>query len=304
MFKRYLLLFTLIYLIVELNVSAQRSYKDLYQEKCAACDSIIPDSLIPEIRQELSQLENYLVTTGFFPDRSPDSYYNVYKKIKADGNLILDLNIHLKTFDSLMSPMLGFCLFKVIPPSDSIKVSADLLNRLRQMKENLPNDINPEKATTLFLNYLNPSDFKYAFLRYRTLFSIYSTAVTEDEYELIHSKKSSSFQGPRLIITILGKDKFSLEGKVKKIKKALKRINKFIERDPQHYVIELHSSQTTPYSTYLNILEEIQKQVKDLRNNYSLKQYQTPFGNLKYDQKNQIVKKFPIRIQIEESTKD
>ncbi len=140
----YLLL--LVWLTTTINACTQPS-DQLIADRLAFCDSNFPENLIPELKEEFNQLEQYFVQSGLLTDKSGESYYTVYQKISKENDLIFNRTQFFPILDSLDYFLLQKCFYKLLTEKQLLEMTPRHLKATEAIAQAYEGNVTPGMIT-------------------------------------------------------------------------------------------------------------------------------------------------------------
>lgn len=240
-----------------------------FKERAEFCDSQITADQSAQLLQELDVLEDYFIKKGLLADNSARSYRTVYEKISEANDLNFEIDTTFQLLDSLDYKVLLTCFYKVLTNAQLSELNLNHYEAGLRISENNGEEISPKIVAQRILDNLSLDDFELDFFRVASLVTFYLIASPSSIIDIFpeHSEiTDSDFEYIKVLLD--EKSRICIENKIVSVNKAKATINQFLSQDPNNRGIELTSSKSTTYKSYLELMEEINAIYKELNQEF------------------------------------
>jgi hypothetical protein len=240
-----------------------------FQERAEFCDSQITADQSAQLLQELNILEDYFIKKGLLADKSARSYRTVYEKISEENDLNFEIDTTFQLLDSLDYKILLSCYFKVLTNGQLSELNLNHYQAGLRISENNGEEIRPKIVAQRILDNLTLDDFKLDFFRVSSLVTFYLIASPSSIIDIFPEYSEITDSDFEYIKVLLDEQsRICIENKIVSVDKAKAKINQFLSQDPNNRGIELTSSKSTTYQSYLELMEEINSIYKELNEGF------------------------------------
>ncbi|MFN3998012.1 hypothetical protein [Algoriphagus sp.] len=234
------------------------------------CNSELSEEQTAQLKDELFGLEDYFIKKGLLADKSGRSYHAVYKKIAAENNLNFNLDSTFQMLNSLDFKVLLTCYYKVLCNGQLSDLNLNHYVAGLRISEYNAEEISPRIVAQRILDNLTMDDFELDFFRVSSLVTFYlianSTSIIDQIFDS-NEETDSNFEYIKVLLD--EKSRICIEKKIVSVDKAKAKINQFLSQDPNNRGIELTSSRSATYKSYLELMEEINAIYKELNEGFS-----------------------------------
>lgn len=256
-----------------------------------------------ELKRLISNYQSLLVKEKVIADSSAKSYLNFYQKIAEEKEFEhIPSKSFLTELQSIEKPngMINReCQSRVLTDSSSyntnkIFILEDAISSVQEA-----GDLSPSLVAKQILTVLSEEDFELEYYRLRTLFLFDMLNV---DYGIDNKLRTSTGEviehdlTNALKISTNGKNEIFTNGQKVSIKQLKEKVKDYERKNKEVSVIAINASRETMYRTYIDIQNTITSAIQSLRNEKSISDYQMEFENLTDEQKQIIIKVYPIEI--------
>lgn len=238
-----------------------------FQDRAQFCDSQITVDQSAQLLQELDGLEDYFIKKGLLADNSARSYRTVYEKISEANDLNFEIDTTFQLLDSLDYKVLLTCYYKVLTNGQLSDLNLNHYEAGLRISENNGEEISPKIVAQRILDNLTIDDFELEFFRVSSLVAFYLIATPSSIMDP-YSNEITDSELEYIKVLLDEKSRICIENKIVRLNKAKAKINQFLSQDPNNRGIELTSSRSTTYKSYLELMEEINAIYKELNEGF------------------------------------
>lgn len=238
-----------------------------FQDRAQFCDSQITVDQAAQLLQELDGLEDYFIKKGLLADNSARSYRTVYEKISEANDLNFEIDTTFQLLDSLDYKVLLTCYYKVLTNGQLSDLNLNHYEAGLRISENNGEEISPKIVAQRILDNLTIDDFELEFFRVSSLVAFYLIATPSSIMDP-YSNEITDSELEYIKVLLDEKSRICIENKIVRLNKAKAKINQFLSQDPNNRGIELTSSRSTTYKSYLELMEEINAIYKELNEGF------------------------------------
>ncbi|MFC3417720.1 ExbD/TolR family protein [Algoriphagus hitonicola] len=273
-------------------------------------ESILHDCLVKSykaeqvnIKQELDELEKYLISSKSLKSSAGQSYFDFYKEI-ADLNDIpttLDHDRFENIYKLTPNKFYSIDCLEKLKRADSSTIADSKYSQMTLAIQNAAqNEVSPSSIAKAIISVLGPSDFDNQYYRAVALLTIAYTANSEVgiQRQLETNENEDNAEYESISVTLTEKDQIILNRNEISQEELKIALAEFIKANGSNHEINLRADKAASYDFYLKIQDQIVLVYNELRNELAMTKYDQTFNELTGNQQNEIKRIFPKRIKI------
>jgi hypothetical protein len=237
------------------------------EERLAFCDSNISEDEVIQLREELSNLENYFVKKGLLADQSGASYRAVYQRVVDDGDLVFAIDTTFELLETLEFEVYTSCFYKVLTPEQRSQITTKHQASAECIVENTKGNVTPASVAAQILENFSNEDFELEYFKISALLSFYRIATpTPALFPEFNSVRIKSTENIHLFLN--EDDQLMIGDVALTLKDADVAIYKFLSEDPKKRGIDFTASRRASYSSYLETNDMFDSVYSKLKRKY------------------------------------
>lgn len=285
------------------------SFSSCGQTEATEIESILLDCLVKSykeeqinIKQELDELEKYLISSKSLKSQSGQSYFDFYNEIVElkDIPVTLDYdrfeNIYKLTPNEFYSVD---CLEPLKQLDSSTIVNSKYVQMTMAIQNTAQDEVSASSIAKAITSVLKPSDFDKQYYRDIALLTIAYTANKDSgldrQLKINNNEDISSYDS--IVVTLTEKNQIILSGNELSQEELKTILSEFIKTNKSNHLIKFHANSGISYDFYLIIQDQLILVYYELRNELAKEKYNLSFNDLTDDQKNEIKRIYPIRLK-------
>ncbi len=247
----------MLFALTSYSLSAQ-DIPAFISQKIQFCEANITDEQINQLREELTDLENYFVSKGLLADKSGSSYRGVYQQIAVENDLIFTLDKSFKMIEELEFSVYSACFYTVLTRKELSQLTPRHLLALEQIAKDY-DEVSPGVVAQRILANLTEDDFELEYFKISGLLAFYTMASTAPFLDFGFPALDPTELEKVLTIKLFinDRDQLLVENEVRKKDSVAVMLYDFLAVDPVGRGIELSTTKKTSYAEYLKTIELI-----------------------------------------------
>lgn len=295
--KSIIALLVLIIINSACQVGAQQ-LPELVANRIAFCNANLDESLIPKLKIEFQELEDYYIKEGLLRDNSGLSYLAVFEQIAEEGNLKITTDLETKTIEEADFSVLRTCSFKLLSDDEMGELTPRHLELSIQVNDELGNDASLDDIALSITKNMTATDFDLKYYKLSSLLSFYVLSkspvidLTSEPTIDLNTIKD------RLFIELNAQNEVSVSGKVSSMNELKSLILIFLSKDIETKALEITAEKSALYESYIKLLDLLNECYLDLRNQRSQEVFGKPMSELSKEELTIIMQRVPKNIII------
>lgn len=278
----------LLLLLIYNSSFAQNSIPESLEEKMQYCNTNFSDILVSEIKKDFQALELHFIKKGLLIDNSGSSYYNVYEKIAEKGTFDFQTNYSLRKIDSINKSTFKACFYKLLTADQLNNLTDRQVDVMSNLAIGFQGNVNLSEVGKRFVNLFVPDDFQLEYFQYMSLYSFYlMSQPTSNLFSIIPDHGVTIETLETVVISLDENDEISAFGKKVTIEEARELVAELCISDSIS-VIEMYSSRSASYESYINLLKAINEPINEYRNRKSKEKFGIEYSELAVEQREEI----------------
>jgi hypothetical protein len=285
------------------------SFSSYGQTKETEIESILLNCLVKSykeqqvnIKQELDELEKYLISSNSLKSSAGQSYFDFYNEIAELNDIpaTLDYDRFENIYKLTPNEFYSVDCLEQLKQLDSTSIANSKYSQMTLAIQNAAqNEVSPSSIAKAITSVLGPSDFDKQYYRAVALLTIAYTANSDVglERQLKTNDNEDIATYESIMVTLTEKDQVIVnENEISR--EELKTIlSEFIKANGSNHVINFRADKGTSYDFYLKIQDQIGLVYSELRNELAMTKYNQTFSELPDDHQNEIKRTYPTRIK-------
>ncbi len=252
----------------------------------------------------IQNAETTLIENKLLRDSSGESYLNFFRNLKKiESSDVKSLGIQ----DYIIKFMIGtneFDKSKFEPCVKALRNSKGFTESRMNENTNFIKSIRENKVTMSIteiqdeiLKRFTAKDFTHDYYKLIafTFIEAYHVKPTVEEVDL-NKKPSTKEMETALIIELTEEDVILIKNKKMTLQQLNGSVKTYLQTDINAKIIAFKISKSVLLKFYIKVEDEVNKVYWELRNQLSIKKYNSVYNELKFDQKVWIDREFPVKI--------
>jgi hypothetical protein len=241
--------------ILTSNLLVAQEPPTFLQERLDFCNSNLSDEQTTQLRNELTNLEDYFLINGLLKDKSGASYRAVYKQIVEENDLIFEIDTAFELLDNLDFQVYTSCFYKVLTLEQLTQLSTRHLDATQRMSESYNGNVTPSLVAQRILDNLTDVDFELEYFRISSLLTFYRFSSPTPSLNLglpdFGRPDNPNIQTIHVILN--ANDQILIDDKTFTIESAKQAIYNYLSPEPEARGIELTASRGASYEVFINV---------------------------------------------------
>jgi hypothetical protein len=285
------------------------SFEGLYAQKAANtylkhkefCDENIPTNLIPRLKKELSDLEQFFINKGLLLDNTGKSYYKVYEMMAKEGDLYFTLDTSFALIDSLDFSVPQKCFYRVVSDEQLSELKKRHHKAAQKIVSKQKGDITLRIIAQRVITHLKEEDFDLEFYRVSSLLSFYMLSNHIEMVPYLPNNVQVKAKVDNTLKLVLNENsELYLNNQVINHDRVEEVISGFLNGDLTKLAIEIDASRSATYESLMKLMKVIDSRYEELRNEQSLIEYSQVYSKLITEHKKNIDRKMPKNVSVSE----
>lgn len=292
-----------IILFIELSLTANsQEVKDIEKVLYDCLNSSFLEKGV-NLNNTLTEFENYLLKERILEADAGQSYYDFFKSISNGGKPFESLKVN--GFDCLrrLSPKNYYptvCLKEILNIDSTVVAQSQYFQVIQKLQQiSFDGSVALSNIAQTIISVLSPVDFEKPYYRAISLLAIVNLTKLETGImnHLTFKDSRKSLEVSSVKVKTTENSEIEYNEKVIDVEQLSERLESYIEKNRENHQIILEASRETPYVFYLKVQSCLLEVYKRLREKEANKTYKKVFENLKQEEKEEIMKKYPQNIK-------